>query len=70
MRQPVAGCVVVEDSVAGVTAAKSAGMRVIGFTGGTHCRPDHGERLTAAGAGAIAREMRDLASLLPNAFSR
>ena len=32
-------CVVVEDSPAGVTAAKSAGMRVIGFTGGSHAAP-------------------------------
>jgi HAD superfamily hydrolase (TIGR01509 family) len=29
-------CVVVEDSPAGVTAAKAAGMRVIAFTGGRH----------------------------------
>lgn len=32
-------CVVVEDSPAGVTAAKRAGMRVIGFTGGSHAAP-------------------------------
>ena len=32
-------CVVVEDSPAGVTAAKSAGMRVIAFTGGSHAAP-------------------------------
>jgi len=30
------GCVVVEDSPAGVTAAKRAGMRVFAFTGGLH----------------------------------
>ena len=32
-------CVVVEDSPAGVTAAKSAGMRVISFMGGSHAVP-------------------------------
>jgi HAD superfamily hydrolase (TIGR01509 family) len=32
-------CVVVEDSPAGIQAAKSAGMRVLAFTGGTHAAP-------------------------------
>src|SRR5690349_8705823 len=38
-------CIVIEDSLAGVQAARAAGMRVIGFTGGGHCGPGHGERL-------------------------
>jgi HAD superfamily hydrolase (TIGR01509 family) len=32
-------CVVIEDSPAGIEAAKSAGMRVFGFTGGSHAAP-------------------------------
>lgn len=32
-------CLVVEDSPAGVTAARRAGMRVFGFTGGSHALP-------------------------------
>ncbi|MAN77296.1 MAG: hydrolase, partial [Rhizobiales bacterium] len=32
-------CVVIEDSPAGVTAAKAAGMAVIAFTGGSHIGP-------------------------------
>ncbi|MFT7221888.1 MAG: HAD superfamily hydrolase (TIGR01509 family), partial [Candidatus Azotimanducaceae bacterium] len=32
-------CLVMEDSINGVLAARSAGMRVIGFTGGGHCLP-------------------------------
>lgn len=32
-------CVVVEDSPAGIIAAKSAGMRVLAFTGGSHVEP-------------------------------
>lgn len=59
-----ADCIVVEDSVAGVTAGKAAGMRVIGFTGGGHCRPGHGERLAAAGADDIIAEMAGLPAAL------
>lgn len=43
-------CVVIEDSIAGVTAATAAGMHVIGFVGGGHVAPGHVERLKAAGA--------------------
>ncbi len=32
-------CVVIEDSVAGVTGARAAGMTVLGFHGGSHCTP-------------------------------
>lgn len=48
-----AACVVLEDSVAGVTAALAAGMRVAGFTGGRHSFPGHTEKLLAAGAGRV-----------------
>ena len=35
-------CLVVEDSLAGISAAKSAGMRVFGFTGASHAvLPDY-----------------------------
>ncbi|MEL6933901.1 MAG: HAD family phosphatase, partial [Pseudomonadota bacterium] len=60
----VSKCVVVEDSVAGVTAAKAAGMRAIGFTGGSHCLPDHADKLIAAGADTVIDDMH----LLPNAL--
>lgn len=53
-------CLVVEDSVAGVVAAGRAGMRVVGFTGGLHTYPGHGEKLRAAGALDIIGHMRDL----------
>jgi beta-phosphoglucomutase-like phosphatase (HAD superfamily) len=55
--------VVIEDRAAGVQAAVAAGMRVIGFTGGSHCRAGHGERLRAVGATALCGDIRELANL-------
>ena len=57
-------CVVIEDSIAGVTAAKAAGMPVIGFTGGSHVRPDLNARLLEAGAVTVVADMKEVASLL------
>ncbi|MFC6490803.1 HAD family hydrolase [Nitratireductor sp. GCM10026969] len=53
-------CIVIEDSVAGVQAARKAGMRVVGFTGGRHSYPSHGDRLMEAGAVHVVRHMREL----------
>jgi HAD superfamily hydrolase (TIGR01509 family) len=53
-------CLVVEDSLAGVEAARAAGMTVLGFCGGSHCRPGHGDRLLAGGAALVLQDMRDL----------
>ena len=64
MQVPPASCVVVEDSVPGVQAAVAAGMCVLGFTGGEHCRSGHAERLHEAGASAIAADMTSLLALL------
>lgn len=55
---------VIEDSVPGIEAAKAASMTVFGFVGGSHCRPDHGERLAAAGADLVFREMSELPALI------
>ena len=58
-------CVVVEDSPAGVIAAKAAGMRVLAFTGGGHAGgADHRETLAALGPDAIFEDMRELPGLI------
>jgi HAD superfamily hydrolase (TIGR01509 family) len=57
-------CLVVEDSVAGVTGARAAGMTVLGFHGGSHCRPGHDAALRAAGAHGTFGDMRQLPGLL------
>ncbi len=64
MRVPPRKCTVIEDSVAGVTAAHRAGMRVLGFTGGRHCGPDHAARLLSAGAELTFSDMNDLPHLV------
>lgn len=57
-------CLVVEDSVAGVTAAVAAGMPVLGFVGGSHCDEGHAERLLSAGARSVFADMTELPLLL------
>jgi len=48
--------IVVEDSSAGVQAAKAAGLTVIGFAGASHVGAEHGDKLTALGADYIAND--------------
>jgi HAD superfamily hydrolase (TIGR01509 family) len=57
-------CLVVEDSVSGITAARAAGMTVLGFCGGSHCRDGHAATLRAAGAHEIFSDMRQLPALI------
>jgi HAD superfamily hydrolase (TIGR01509 family) len=57
-------CVVIEDSIPGVTAARAAGMTVLGFYGGAHCGPDTAATLKAAGADIAFADMRELPQLI------
>lgn len=59
-----AGCLVIEDSVTGVTAAVAAGMRVFGFVGGSHTGPDQAHKLRAAGAEQTFHDMGELPELV------
>ena len=45
-----ADCIVIEDSLSGVIAARAAGAFVIGFTAAGHIQPGHDARLREAGA--------------------
>jgi HAD superfamily hydrolase (TIGR01509 family) len=63
-----AACAVIEDSVPGVQAAVAAGMPVIGFTGGGHCRAGHADRLRGAGAAAVTAEMAQVPELVARLF--
>jgi HAD superfamily hydrolase (TIGR01509 family) len=51
---------IVEDSVFGVRAAKAAGARVVGFTGGAHSWQGHADMLTEAGAATVIKRFADL----------
>lgn len=52
--------IVVEDSVAGVTAAVAAGLHTIGYLGGSHIRDGLGEVLMNAGAKVLANDHENL----------
>lgn len=57
-------CLVLEDSVAGVTAGVRAGMHVLGFAGGAHCDAGHRQQLLDAGASAVFCDMSEMPSLI------
>ena len=53
-------CIVVEDSPHGIAGAEAAGMRAIGFTGGSHATPSLAAQLRSAGAAIVVHHMDDL----------
>jgi HAD superfamily hydrolase (TIGR01509 family) len=65
MSASAADCLVIEDSVHGVTAARRAEMVVFGFTGAAHAKgAEYGARLMAAGAAVVFDEMGELPELV------
>ena len=57
-------CLVIEDSEAGVKAAKSAGMHVFGFFGGRHHDPSYANVLEEAGVEVVFNDMSALPRLV------
>lgn len=56
--------IVVEDSYTGVQAALAAGLTTIGFLGGSHIQPGHGEKLKQLGVFDVAHSHKELARKL------
>lgn len=67
---PPSQCLVLEDSVTGVTAAAAAGMTVLGFIGGGHIAAGQEARLKAAGASYVFSEMASLPALVASLMQR
>ncbi len=61
---PIERCAILEDSPVGATGAVASGGYVIGLVAGTHCAPDHGDRLRAIGVDAVARDFAEVSALL------
>jgi HAD superfamily hydrolase (TIGR01509 family) len=55
-----ADCIVIEDSVGGVTAGHAAGATVIGFTAAGHIQPGHDVKLRKAGADHVVASFAEL----------
>jgi HAD superfamily hydrolase (TIGR01509 family) len=57
-------CLVIEDSTLGVRAGVVAGMTVIGFSGGSHIKDGHEEKLLELGATKVFSKMQDVVNWL------
>lgn len=60
----IARCVILEDSPVGVIGAVASGAHVVGLCAGSHCAPDHADRLRALGVRDIAHDFDEVARLI------
>lgn len=67
---PPSCCIVIEDSVAGVTSAAQAGARVLGFTGGAHSGAHRAEALLGAGASTCFDAMSQMPAMVADWAAR
>lgn len=64
MKADADACFVVESTAPGIRAAKAAGMRAVGFTGGAQGYPGLADALTEAGAETVMRRLSELRGVL------
>jgi len=61
---PIEHTAIIEDSPVGATGAVASGGHVVGLCAGSHCAPDHDQRLRALGVHAVAHDFTTVARLL------
>lgn len=59
-----ANCLVVEDSLPGIAAGLAAGMRIVGFAGGSHMTGEMERDIRDTACLAVIRDMRELLPIL------
>jgi HAD superfamily hydrolase (TIGR01509 family) len=59
-----ADCIVIEDSIGGITAARTAGSFAIGLTAASHIQPGFDAKLREAGADHVAASFAELDEMI------
>lgn len=60
----IGDCAIIEDSIVGARGAVASGGYVIGLCAGSHCAPNHDDRLRAVGVDVVATNFAEIAKLL------